>query len=474
MKPLQKIGLLIPVLTMAGCVSLAPDYQRPDSPVMAEWRDTQAAQQNSSAVATNKVMAAIKWQDYFQDPKLRQVINLALTNNRDLRIALLNIEQARAKYGIQEATLWPSISVSSSKTASRTPASVNGGDSATISHQYEAGIGFSSYELDLFGRISSLKDEALESYLSTVETQRSTRLSLIAEVANNWLTLATNLQLQALARQTLNSQLETLKLTQKMYNQGIASKLNLAQVQSSVETARVDVATYKAQVAQDRNALELVVGTQLKDNLLPTVKLEKTIALAPIPANLKSSVLLQRPDVLAAEHSLQGANANIGAARAAFFPTISLTASAGRSSNQLNDLFSSSNRNWSFTPSISLPIFNAGSLSASLKESKVRRDIAVAEYEKTIQIAFKEVADVLSVRASLDERLKAQKALVKANSQSYTLSNARYRNGLDSYLDALDSQRQLYSAQQALIQLQLTEYSNRVTLFKVLGGGTEA
>ncbi|MDE1464122.1 efflux transporter outer membrane subunit [Spartinivicinus poritis] len=470
MKPLQKICVLIPVLTMAGCVSLAPDYQQPDSPVTAEWRDTKAAQQNSSAVATHKTVAAIKWQDYFQDRKLRQVINLALTNNRDLRIALLNIEQARAKYGIQEAELWPSISVSSSKTASRTP--TNGSDSATISHQYEAGIGFSNYELDLFGRISSLKDEALESYLSTVETQRSTRLSLIAEVANNWLTLATNLQLQALAQQTLNSQLETLKLTQKMYSQGIASKLNLAQVQSSVETARVDVATYKAQVAQDRNALELVVGTQLKDNLLPTVKLEKTIALAPIPANLKSSVLLQRPDVLAAEHSLKGANANIGAARAAFFPTISLTASAGRSSNQLNDLFSSSNRSWSFTPSISIPIFNAGSLSASLKESKVKRDIAVADYEKTIQTAFKEVADVLAVRGSLDERLKAQKALVKANSQSYTLSNARYRNGLDSYLDALDSQRQLYSAQQALIQLQLTEYSNRVTLFKVLGGGT--
>ncbi|WP_163835637.1 efflux transporter outer membrane subunit [Spartinivicinus ruber] len=471
MKPLQKICVLIPALTMAGCVSLTPDYQRPDSPVTAEWRDTKAAQQNSSAIATNKTVAAIKWQDYFQEPKLRQVINLALTNNRDLRIALLNIEQARAKYGIQEAELWPSISVSSSKTASRTP--VNGSDSSTISHQYEAGIGFSSYELDLFGRISSLKDEALESYFSTVETQRSTRLSLIAEVANNWLTLATNLQLQALAQQTLNSQLETLKLTQKMYNQGIASKLNLAQVQSSVETARVDVATYKAQVAQDRNALELVVGTQLKDNLLPSIKLEKTIALAPIPANLKSSVLFQRPDVLAAEHSLKGANANIGAARAAFFPTISLTASAGRSSNQLNHLFSSSNRSWSFTPSISIPILNVGSLSASLKESKVKRDIAVAEYEKTIQTAFKEVADVLAVRGSLDERLKAQKALVKANSQSYILSNARYRNGLDSYLDALDSQRQLYSAQQALIQLQLTEYSNRVTLFKVLGGGTK-
>ncbi|MBU2708358.1 efflux transporter outer membrane subunit [Zooshikella marina] len=473
MRALYKACSLIPTLTLAGCISLAPDYQRPDSPVTAEWRDTKAAHQGSGVTQNHNAVADIQWQTYFQDPKLRQVISLALENNRDLRIALLNIEQARAQYGIQQADSWPSVSVSSSKTASRTPGSVNNSNSATISHQYEAGIGFSSYELDLFGRINSLKDEALENFLSTVETQHSTRISLIAEVANSWLTLATNLQLQALAQQTLNSQLSTLKLTQKMYNQGVASKLDLTQVQSSVESARVDVAAYQSQVAQDRNALELLVGNKIEEAYLPSTQLDKPIALAPIPANLNSNVLLKRPDVLAAEHSLKAANANIGAARAAFFPSISLTASAGRSSNQLNDLFSSKNRSWSFTPSINLPIFNAGSLKASLKESKIKRDIAVAEYEQTIQTAFKEVADVLAVRASLDAQMKAQTALVDANSQSFTLSSSRYRNGLDSYLDALDSQRALYSAQQSLILLQRTEYSNRVTLFKVLGGGAE-
>ncbi|MGI0117884.1 efflux transporter outer membrane subunit [Zooshikella sp. RANM57] len=473
MRPLYKVCSLLPTLTLAGCINLAPDYKQPDSPVTAEWRDTKAAQQGSGVTTKHNNVAAIQWQTYFQNPNLRQVISLALENNRDLRIALLNIEQARAQYGIQQADLWPSISISGNKTASRTPASNNSG-SATISHQYEVGVGFSSYELDLFGRIRSLEDEALQSFLSTVETQRSTRISLIAEVANSWLTLATNLQLQALAQQTLNSQLSTLKLTQKMYNQGVASKLDLTQVQSSVESARVDVAAYQSQVAQDRNALELLVGNRVKDTLLPSVQLNKPIALAPIPANLNSNVLLKRPDVLAAEHSLKAANANIGAARAAFFPSISLTASTGRSSNQLNDLFNSNNRTWSFTPSISLPIFNAGSLKASLKESKIKRDIAVAEYEQTIQTAFKEVADVLTIRSSLDAQMKAQKALVKANSSSFSLSSSRYRNGLDSYLDALDSQRELYSAQKSLILLQLTEYSNRVTLFKVLGGGADA
>lgn len=404
MRVMARFSRLIPVVALTGCVSLAPDYQRPDAPVTAEWRDTKAAQQSTDVETSQADVSAINWQVFFQDPKLRQVITLALENNRDLRIALLNIERARAQYGIQQAESWPSISVDSSKTASKTPASISGGDSATVAHQYNVGVGFSRYELDLFGRIRSLENEALENYLSTVETQRSTQLSLIAEVANNWLTLSTDLQLQDLAQQTLNSQFKTLKLTQKMYNQGVASKLDLTQVQSSVENARVDVAVFTAQVVKDRNALELIVGTSLAEKLLPSVKLESPIALAPIPANLESSVLLQRPDVLAAEHSLKGANANIGAARAAFFPSISLTASTGRSSNQLNDLFNSSNRSWSFTPNINLPIFNAGSLRGSLKESKVKRDIAVAEYEKAIQTAFKEVADVLTDRASLDAR----------------------------------------------------------------------
>lgn len=479
MKHLALPTLLATALLLGGCISMAPDYQRPQAPVATQWRDAPAAQVATADAATaNRPVAEIPWQDFFQDDRLRRVIALALENNRDLRIAMLNIEKARAQYRIQRADLFPAITAGGSQSASRTPSSLStstsssssSSASAVVSRQYSADVGFSSYELDLFGRIRSLTDEALQTFLATAETQRSTRLSLVAEVAGDWLTLAADRQRLALARQTLESQRESLRLTEHLHAQGTASGLDLAQIQSSVESARADVASYAAQVQQDRNALELVVGAAVPDEMLPPEEaLKASVALAQIPADMSSSVLLQRPDVLSAERSLKAANADIGAARAAFFPTISLTASTGFSSSHLAGLFGSGNRSWSFVPSISVPIFNAGSLRASLKVSEVERDVAVAAYEKTIQTAFKETADAMAVRATLQERLDAQQALVEATERSYRLSMARYRSGVDSYLDALDSQRSLYAAQQNLISLQLTEGSNRVTLYKVLG-----
>ncbi len=457
---------------LSGCVSMAPRYARPDAPVASQFRDATAAGASDAATAP---VSTLDWQQVFVDARLREVIGLALDNNRDLRIALLNIEEQRAQYRIQRAALFPTVQASASQSRARTSASGSTTGSAGISQSATAEVGFSSWELDLFGRVRSLKDDALETWLATTETQRSTRLTLVAEVAADWLTVAADQQRLKLAQDTLASQRQTLKLTQDQHDQGVMSGVDLAQVQSTVESARVDVASYTTQLAQDRNALELLVGAPVGDALLPGADaLDASVALAPLPADLDSRVLLQRPDVLSAEHALKAANANIGAARAAFFPTISLTASTGRGSDALSSLFDSGNRTWSFVPSITLPIFDAGALKGDLDVARIEKNIEVATYEKTIQTAFSEVADALVARANLAEQLGAQDALVDATRRSYTLADARYRNGVDSYLEALDSQRSLYSAQQDQISLRLTEASNRVTLYKVLGGGADA
>ncbi|MBB5886514.1 efflux transporter outer membrane subunit [Xanthomonas sp. LMG 8992] len=455
---------------LAGCASLAPSYARPDAPVPATFADS-----GSGDAGDGASIATLDWRQVFLDPRLQQVIAQALDNNRDLRVAVLNIDKARAQYRIQRADLFPSVSLSGSQSAARSSASTSLSGRAEVARTYTADVGISSWELDLFGRIRSLEDEALETYLATAQTQRSTRLSLVAEVAADWLTVAADQQRLTLAQQTLDSQRRTLALTEARHREGIASWLDLAQVQTSVESARADVASYITQLATARNALDLVVGAPVAADALPQADaLEGGVALASLPAPLESRVLLQRPDVLYAEHTLKSANADIGAARAAFFPTISLTASSGRSSSALSSLFDAGNRTWSFVPSISVPIFRAGALKAELDVARITRDVNVATYEKAIQSAFSEVADALATRAQLDERMDAQRALVAVTQRSYDLAEARYRNGVDSYLDALDSQRSLYSAQQDLITLRLTEAGNRVTLYKVLGGGADA
>ena len=470
MNRLHVLAAAIAITLLSGCASLAPHYERPAPPVPSQWRQGEAAAQATDGSADSPAVSQIAWQAFFRDARLQQVIALALENNRDLRVAVSNIEKARAQYRIQRAAQLPSVAVDGSQTANGTD--TGSGDFA-IGRQYTATVGFSGYELDLFGRVRSLKREALEAYLATEEAQRSTRLSLVDEVAGDWLTLAAHIERLALAKKTLESQQASLKRNEARHAQGVVSGLDLAQARTSVETARIDVATYTTQVEQDRNALELVMGAPVPEALLPVEGTDTPVALAEIPVGLASSLLLDRPDVLSAEHTLKSANADIGAARAAFFPTITLTGAAGRGSDQLSDLFGGGTRLWSFAPRISIPIFNAGSLRASLKVSEAQRDIAVASYEKTIQTAFREVADALAVRAGLQERLAAQQALVDTTARAYALAGTRYRNGVDSQLAVLDAQRALYAAQQGLIGLRLVEASNRVTLYKALGGKAE-
>ena len=454
---------------LSGCVSMAPAYQRPNAPVRESFGSTP-----SVAVADDAVpVARLEWRSVFVDPQLQQVIALALDNNRDLRVAMLNIEAARAKYRIQRADLLPSVDATASHSAAR---SSTPGTGSEVSRSATAQVGFSSWELDLFGRIRSLKDEALQTWLATEQTQRSARMSLVAEVAGDWLTVGAYQQRLALAEQTLASQRESLALTERRHAQGLLSGVDLASLQASVESARADVAAYTTSLAQARNALDLVVGTSVRDDLLPAATTRETdaVALAPLPAELSSAVLLQRPDVLYAEHTLKAANADIGAARAAFFPTISLTASTGSGSDALSSLFDSGTKQWSFAPSISLPIFHAGALKASLDQAKISKDVSVAQYEKAIQSAFSEVADALATRATVDEQRDAQQARVKATTRARELAEVRYRNGIDSRLELLDAQRTDDAAQQDLVTLRLAEATNRVTLYKVLGGGADA
>ncbi|KQW30711.1 MULTISPECIES: efflux transporter outer membrane subunit [Pseudomonas] len=456
---------LLAILTLlGGCMNLAPQYERPEAPVSEQWL-------SAASTPKGQVSADIEWQNFFTDSRLARLQSLALSNNRDLRLAVLNVEKAQAQYRIQRAESLPSIDASVSGTHSRTPGSLSNTGSAATTHDYSAQLGLSSYEVDLFGRVQNLQDEALEDYLALTETRRSTQISLVAEVATAWLTLAADNERLHLAQETLRSQQATYELTQRSHALGGSSGLSVAQAQTTVESARVDAAAYESQILQDRNALRLLVGSDIPEELLPGEYLESAASLVQVPAELPSSLLQRRPDVLAAEHTLKSANIDIGAARAAFFPSISLTANAGSSSSALSGLFKSGSGAWTFAPSISLPIFDAGSNRATLDSAKTEREIQVQTYQQTLQSAFKEVADALAERSTLDRRIEAQQALTDASRKSFELSDALYRGGSQSYLEALDAQRSLYSAQQDLITLRLTEQSNRVTLYKVMGGG---
>ena len=458
--------VLSAALIASGC-SLMPVYERPALPVQPTYP---AAQDGAPA----QTAADIDWRDFYADARLRRTIELALDNNRDLRVAVLNIESARATYRIQRAELFPAVDASGGGNAQRTPAALGQTGSATISHQYTAGVGIAGYEIDLFGRVRSLTEQALHSYFATESARYGVQISLVAEVANAWLTLAADRERLALAESTLASRNESLALTQRRADLGAASLLAVSQAQSLVDGARSEVASYRAQVMQDRNALALLAGTPVPDDLLPERLSDSLNALPELPAGVPSQLLERRPDVRQAESQLEAANANIGAARAAFFPRITLTAQAGSASASLGDLFGAGSGAWSFAPTITLPIFNAGALDANLKGAEVGRDIQVAQYEKAIQSAFREVADALAVRSEVGNRLDAQASLVQASSQSLQLSQARFDKGVDSYLEVLDSQRSLYVAQQALIGTRLDRLANSVTLYKALGGGWSA
>jgi multidrug efflux system outer membrane protein len=460
------IALAVATLLLSGC-SLIPDYQQPAAPMASQWPQGQAY----SATESADIAAAEQgWRQFFRDPALQQLIASALVNNRDLRVAALNIEAYRAQYRIQRADLLPAVSADGSGSRQRLPADVAPTGSAGISSQYSATLGVSAYELDLFGRVRSLSQQALETYLSSEEARRSTQISLVASVANAYLTWQADQTLLKLTEDTLTAFEQSHQLTVRSNAIGVASALDLSQSRTSVEGARVKLAQYQRLVAQDRNGLTLLLGSGLPADLPASQALDAEL-LSQVPAGLPSALLQRRPDILEAEHLLKAANANIGAARAAFFPRISLTANAGSLSPDLSGLFGGGSGTWLFQPQISLPIFNAGSLRASLDYSKIQKDISVARYEKSIQTAFQEVADGLAARQTYQRQLQAQRDLVAANQDYYRLAERRYRVGIDSNLTFLDAQRSLFSAQQALISDRLAQLSSEVNLYKALGGG---
>jgi multidrug efflux system outer membrane protein len=455
---------------LSGCINLQPDYKRPAPAVPASWPSGPAYR----PVARDPKAASIPdlgWDQFFADAKLRKLIALGLDNNRDLRVAVLNVEKARAQYQIQRADQLPTINLEGKGTIERTPRRATTTGQAVTSHQYSLEAGVSSYELDLFGRIQSLKDQSLEQYLSTTEAQRAAQITLVSEIASAYLTLAADMERLQLAQDTLTSQQSSYDLTKRSFEIGSSSELDVRQAQTSVDTARVDIASFTAQVAQDQNALALLLGAPLPSDLAPAQPLTGITAIKDIPAGIPSDVLQRRPDILEAEHVLKGANANIGAARAAFFPKITLTATSGKVSDALSTLFKAGTGGWAFIPDIVLPIFDWGANQANLDVAKADAAIDVAQYDKAIQTAFKEVADALADYGTIDDKLAAQQSLVEATSESYRLSDARYRKGIENYLNVLESQRSMYSSQQDLITVRLAKQTNLVTFYKVLGGG---
>lgn len=451
---------------LSGC-TLSPTYQRPNLPVA---ENLPAAEQTPGKVAAKPhdvIDAELGWRDFFVDSQLQQLIQTALANNRDLRTSALTIEAYQAQYRIQRAALLPTISADASGSKQRTL----GGNSYTTAESYSASVGLTSYELDLFGRVRSLSDQALEQYLAMEETYRSNRISLVAQVATAYLSWLADRELLAITEDTRRIEKESFTLIEHRTKEGLATQLDLAQARTSLETATANLAKYQRQVAQDLNSLTLLIGAPLPESLAGTKSLDGQMALSAVPSRLSSRVLLQRPDIIAAEHQLIGAHAQIGAARAAFFPTIRLTANAGKISGELSDLFDSSTGSWLFSPSVSLPIFTAGRLAAELDVAKINKDILVASYEKAIQTAFREVADTLVGSETYRVQLVAHKANLEANQEYYTLAKNRYQQGLDSFLTLLDAQRSLYTARQLYLNLQLAQQVNQVLVYKTLGGG---
>jgi multidrug efflux system outer membrane protein len=461
MRALSALPLL---LVLSGCASMAPRYLVPTPPVPEAWPARTSGPVMTGA-KTQPGAADIPWQDFYVDEKLRKVLDLALHNNRDLRIAALNTEKARAYYRIQRAELLPTVSALG--TVSRQNASSSSSETET---RYTVGLGVSAWELDFFGRVRSLKNRALEQFLATEQARRSAQISLLGEVANVYLALAADRENLKFVTASLTSHETSFKLIRSRFEVGASSELDVNRAQIILETAREDAARFTSLVARDRNALNLLVGAAVPDELLPDA-LGSVTALNGISAGLPSEVLLLRPDILAAENQLKAANANIGAARAAYFPRITLTAGVGTSSSELSGLFKSGSDTWAFSPQIVLPIFDWGTRRANLQVANVDRDIALAQYEKAIQVAFREVADALAQRDNLEAQLAAHESLVRALEGTHRLATARYKAGVDGYLGVLDAQRSLYDAQQGLIALRQARYANMVTLYKVLGGG---
>jgi multidrug efflux system outer membrane protein len=467
---------------LASC-TLEPRYERPAAPIPATWHGAAAGASEKNSVAD------IGWRQFFPDPSLQRLIALALQNNRDLRVAMLNVQAAQAQYRVQRADLFPTVAASAIEQVQKYPKGViatgsSGGGASTAGATastptpggstfrfYEVGVGFTSYELDLFGRIRSLDHAALEQYFASEETRRSSQLTLVAEVASAYLAVLADEAILKVTRETLDAQTTSYNLIKQSLDAGTTTALALRQAATTVDTARANLAAYTRQAAQDRNALMLLLGVSIPEDVKFSVDLDAETLAATLPVGVPSAVLERRPDVLAAEHQLIAANADIGAARAAFFPRITLTGNFGTASTQLSGLFKPGSTAWTFSPQITLPIFAGGANVANLDLSKIQKNVYIAQYERALQTAFREVDDALAARATLDEQLTAQRAVLEDTSESYRLAEMRFRTGVDSFLPVLDAQRSLYSAQQAVVSLQLLRLQNMATLYKALGGG---
>lgn len=458
-------------LALAAC-DMAPKYVRPELPVPASSPSGPAypAATDGSPV----VSADTAWRDFFTDPRLVRVLETALANNRDLRVAVANVEQARAQYRIQRADLFPSIGASASATYQQTPFAQQqpgAGGGAGRTDIYSASVGISAWEIDLFGRIRNLSEAAQEQYFASAENRNAAQTALIAETASAWLIMAANQERLRITRDLEVTFGKTLELTRARFAKGVASELEVRQAQTSYDQARADIAEATTRVAQDQNAINLLAGATIAEADLPSAMPDHDVTLVQLPADLPSTLLLRRPDIAAAEHQLRAANANIGAARAAFFPNISLTAALGTMSMGLSNLFSSGSDFWSVAPTAGLPIFDFGRNQSNLRYARATYDAMVATYEKSVQTGFREVADALARRGTMTAQLEAQTSLREAARISYRLSEARFRAGVDPFLSTLVAQRTLYNAEGGLLTARLARATNMIELYRAIGGG---
>lgn len=457
--------------SLAGCIDPAPAYHRPAQPTPAAFPTGPAY-----APQAGEPRPVVGWRDFFSDPKLVAVIGQALTNNRDLRVAVANIAAARAQYRVQRAEMFPTITANAGAVYGQEPKSVAGIPGAGEENEklFSLTAGMTSYEVDLFGKVRDLTGAAQQRYFATREARDASQITLVSEVASDYLTVGSDRALLGIAQDTLRSSDATLGVIQQRFQAGIDLQLDVSQAETIEQQARFDVARLTTQVAQDRNALDLVVGAPVDDSLLPSGLGEPVVVLDRLPSALSSDVLLTRPDVLEAEGQLRADNLDIGAARAAFFPNIELTGDGGLTSLALSALFKGASSTWSFAPTISQILFDAGANRGNLDVAKAQRVAGVATYEKAIQTAFREVSDALAERGTIDRQIAAQQALADAAGRSYTIYLARYQQGSDTYLNVLLAQRTFYSARQTLVTTQLAKAANLVTLYAALGGGLDS
>lgn len=464
-----KFSALGAALVLAGC-SLAPTYEQPEAPIPSEYPLVEGTE--AELVQADAQFSQLGWDQFFNDPQLKKLIDVALENNRDVRIALERVLEAQAQFGIARSDQFPAFGISGSGEVTRTPSDMRLGvpQAPAISRTFHAGVGITAFELDFFGRLRNLSEAAYQQFLASAESQRTVQISVVAAVAESYLRWRAAQTMLQLTQQTEKSRQESLNLVTHLYEVGTASALDLEQARLQLDTVRADLKEMQRQVEQAKNALELVLGTTLPDDLPASIPFSQEQIVSSIPVGLPSSLLIRRPDIRAAEHQLRAAYANVGAARAAFFPQVSLTGLLGLASPSFSNLFRSGNDFWQYSPQISLPLFS-GNVEGAYDLAKARQNIAISEYEKTIQTAFKEVADALAGEATYKEQLDALRAMESSAAESLRLANLRYETGIDSFLQVQTAEVNLYTTQLKFVQVGLESLLNRLNLYKALGGG---